>query len=206
MITPFYISVSWTLLISYQMFTQTAVTSVVQNIAVFWPSIGNWLNMRADTILFVHAFAWIWVLSSMVPSVILGQGRSVLVQFLVCLILAFGAVSFADIFSFLVGTEFVERIFKMSILLESPWLAGLYLLIPYLMMFSVDLRGRRKHRLEKENAKATAEKQETQESPTSDQTTEGTPPQIQDLADHENEEDQENSVDKIDKMLADKFG
>jgi len=88
----------------------------------------------------VHAFAWIFVLASMTPSVILGKGRSVLMQFIVCLTLTLTAVWFPDIFSLFVGRELVDQVLKLAIWLEKPWLAGLYLSIPYLMMLSVDLR------------------------------------------------------------------
>ena len=149
-VTPLYISTAWTLLISYQLFTETAVNSVVQKIGMSWPSIGGWLNPRTDVIVFVHAFAWIFVLASMTPSVILGKGRSVLMQFVVCLTLTLAAVWFPDIFSLVVGREFVDRVLRLAVWLENPWLGGLYLSIPYLMMLSVDLRERRGRRLEKE--------------------------------------------------------
>jgi len=37
----------------------------------------------------------------------------------------------------------------LAVWLENPWLAGLYLSIPYLMMLSVDLREKRGRGLEK---------------------------------------------------------
>jgi len=40
-VTPLYISTAWTLMISYQLFTETAVNSVVQKIDMLWPSIGG---------------------------------------------------------------------------------------------------------------------------------------------------------------------
>ena len=59
-----------------------------------------------DVMVFVHAFASVFVLSSLIPSVILGKERSVLIQFLVCLTLAFIAVSFMDIFSLVSAIPF----------------------------------------------------------------------------------------------------
>jgi hypothetical protein len=68
-LAPLYISVAWTLMISYQLFTQTAVVTVVTSISTFWPSaISAWLYARVETIVFIHAFAWIFVLSSVIPS------------------------------------------------------------------------------------------------------------------------------------------
>lgn len=159
-VTPLYISTAWTLLISYQLFTETAVNSVVQGIGMSWPSIGGWLNLRTDVIVFVHAFAWIFVLASMAPSVILGKGRSVLMQFVVCLTLTFAAVWFPDVFSLAAGREFVDQVLRLAVWLENPWLAGLYLSIPYLMMLSVDLSDKRGRRLKKEPKVVLTEEQQ----------------------------------------------
>ncbi|MEJ2272333.1 MAG: hypothetical protein P8X91_07620 [Candidatus Bathyarchaeota archaeon] len=96
-LTPLYVSVAWTLMTSYQLFTQTTVESVTRYINVFLPSIGAWMALRIDIIVFVHSFAWIFLLSSAIPSLILGKGRGVLIQFGVCLTLAFLAFIVQDI-------------------------------------------------------------------------------------------------------------
>lgn len=160
-VTPLYISTAWILLISYQLFTETAVNSVVQKISMTWPSVEGWLNTRIDVVVFVHAFAWIFVLASMTPSVILGKGRSVLLQFIVCLTVTLAAVWFPDIFSLVVGREYVDKVLRLAVWLENPWLAGLYLSIPYLMMLSVDLseRGQRPEKEPKESNVLTEEDQ-----------------------------------------------
>ena len=86
-LTPLYISVAWAAMISYQLFTQVAVTSVFVSVDTIWPSnISMWLMARIDTINFIHAFAWIFVLSSVIPSALLGKQRGVLVQFFCCLV------------------------------------------------------------------------------------------------------------------------
>ncbi|MEM3442655.1 MAG: hypothetical protein QXM86_02170, partial [Candidatus Bathyarchaeia archaeon] len=96
-ITPLYISIAWTLLLSYQLFTQTAVTTVVDYIQTLSPEIGVWLARRIDILVFVHSFAWIFLLSSAIPSVLLGKQRGVLVQFVVCLTLTFLAFIIKDL-------------------------------------------------------------------------------------------------------------
>ena len=89
LITPAYISSVWALMISYQLFTQTAVTTIIDAINGVWPSIGTWLFSRIDMIVFIFAFAWVFILSSALPTVILGRNRSVVIQFLVVLTLTF---------------------------------------------------------------------------------------------------------------------
>jgi hypothetical protein len=146
--TPLYISSIWVLLITYQMFTSVAVVSVVQFMGPFFPSIQEFLMPRIDRIEFVYSFAWIWVMTSLIPSLILKR-KSALVQFVVVLILTFLAVEFQSVLLFAFGSEFVEQIFGVAAWLGNPWLATLYLLSPFLVILSVDFYGRRKKKLEK---------------------------------------------------------
>ena len=145
LITPLYISVAWTLMVSYQLFTQTAVTTVTTYIDVFWPSVGAWLVSRMDMVVFVHAFAWVFLLSSAIPSVILGKGRGVLVQFFVCLTLTFLAFVVQDVLITYGGGSF-SQIFSLVALFSNPFLAIGYLLMPYLLMLGFDIYSRRKQK------------------------------------------------------------
>lgn len=135
--TPLYISVAWILMISYQLFTQTAVETVVTYINMFWPSIGAWLNFRVDMIVFIYAFAWIFLLSSFIPSVILGKERSVLVQFFVSLILTLMAFMVQDALT-TYGGKPIDQLFSLAVLFNNPFLAVSYLLMPYILMLILD--------------------------------------------------------------------
>ncbi len=148
--TPLYISSVWVLLITYQMFTSVAVISVVQSMGPFFPSIQEFLMPRIDRIEFMYSFAWIWVMTSLIPSLILKR-RSALLQFVVVLVLTFLAVEFQSILFFAFGGEFVEQIFGVAVWLGNPWLATLYLLSPFLVILSVDLYARRKKKLEEKS-------------------------------------------------------
>lgn len=148
--TPLYISSIWVLLITYQMFTSVAVISVVQSIGPFFPSIQGFLMPRMDRIEFLYSFAWIWVMTSLIPSLILKR-KSALIQFVVVLVLTFLAVEFQSILFFAFGGEFVEQIFGVAVWLGNPWLATLYLLSPFLVILSVDLYARRKKKLEEKS-------------------------------------------------------
>lgn len=148
--TPLYISSVWVLLITYQMFTRVAVISVVQSMGPFFPSIQEFLMPRIDRIEFMYSFAWIWVMTSLIPSLILKR-RSALLQFVVVLALTFLAVEFGNILSFAFGGEFVEQIFGVTVLLGNSWLAALYLFSPFLIILSVDFYERRKKKLEEKS-------------------------------------------------------
>lgn len=139
---PLYISVAWILMISYQMFTQTAVLTLVTYINMFWPFAGAWLTSRVDMITFVSAFAWIFVLSSVIPSAILGKERGVIIQFFVCLASTFLAfIAFDVLEAYKIGP--VNYLLSFVVLLNNPFLAIAYLSIPYVIMLALDLRARR---------------------------------------------------------------
>jgi len=140
---PLYISVAWGLIVSYQLFTQTAVFSLVGFLDTIWVSGGQLIISRIDTIVFIHAFAWIFVLSSVIPSIILGKGRSVLLQFFLCLTLTLVATSVEDIVILIFGANPTFQIEALSNLFRNPMLATLYLSIPYVFMLYLDIRARR---------------------------------------------------------------
>jgi hypothetical protein len=143
LLTPVYISIAWTLMTSYQLFTQTTVDTLTTSIYAVVPAVGEWMATRIDLIVFIHSFAWIFLLSSFIPAVLLGKQRGVLVQFGVCLSLAVlanivqGAVT--DI-----GQGPLDQILGLAPLFQNPALALAYMAMPYLMMAWFDIRGKRK--------------------------------------------------------------
>lgn len=144
-ITPLYISVAWTLMISYQLFTETAVSNIVTQLNTFIPTVGLWLASRVDIVVFVYAFAWTFVLSSVIPSLLLGKERSVLVQFFVCLTLTLLAFVLLDVLQNYAGTS-LAQLLSFSFLFSNPLIAGLYLALPYIVMLSLDVRARRRNK------------------------------------------------------------
>jgi hypothetical protein len=138
-----YLSISWVLTVSYQLFTDTAVKSIAGFTNSSWSTVGIWLNSNVETIVFIYAFTWIFVLSSVIPSVILGKQRSVLIQYVVVLILTLIAFFMADILQAFVGIQ-INDIYKAADFLKNPLLAGLYLSIPYIVMIGIDIRSRKK--------------------------------------------------------------
>ena len=155
LITPLYISVAWTLMVSYQLFTQIAVTTITTYIDLLLPSVGAWLVSRMDMLVFIHAFAWVFLLSSAIPSVILGKGRGVLVQFFVCLTLTFSAFVVQDIL-ITYGGESIGQMFSLAALFNNPFLAIGYLSLPYLLMLGFDIHSRRKQKKKEKMEKVTA--------------------------------------------------
>jgi hypothetical protein len=143
-LTPLYISIAWTLMTSYQLFTETTVESVTIYINIYLPTVGAWLISKLDMIVFIHSFAWIFLLSSVIPSLLLGKERGVLVQFGLCLTLAFLAFIIQDAVTTGLGNGALDQILGFAPLFQNPLLAAVYLLLPYLLMLGFDIRGKRK--------------------------------------------------------------
>jgi hypothetical protein len=135
-------------MISYQLFTETAVNSVVTQISTLLPTASVWLSSRMDLIIFVYAFAWVFVLSSAIPSVILGKERGVLAQFFVCLTLTFLAFIILDLLK-TYGGNLLNQMLSLSFLFGNPILATLYLSIPYITLIALDLRCRKRNKPKK---------------------------------------------------------
>lgn len=136
-------------MISYQLFTQTAVTTLVSAIDVFIPQIGSWLLSRLDMIIFIYAFAWVYLLSSVLPAVILGKKCSVFIQFLVCLSLTFLAFVIQDGLIVLFEANTIDQILNLSIYFNNSLIAAGYLAIPYVLMIGLDLQAKKKMLIEK---------------------------------------------------------
>lgn len=122
---------------------------------MLWPSVGTWLVSRIHMIVFIHAFAWVFLLSSAIPSVILGKGRGVLVQFFVCLTLTFLAFVVQDILTAYGGGS-IGQISSLALLFHNPFLAIGYLSLPYLLMLGLDIRSRRKQKKKEKQENITA--------------------------------------------------
>ena len=132
-------------MISYQLFTQTAVTTIVTVVNTLLPSVGFWLSSRIDIVIFVYSFAWVFVLSSAIPGVILGKERGVLVQFFVCLTLTFLALITVDILESY-GAASLNQLLGLSFMFNNLVIATLYLALPYILMIALDIRSRNRNK------------------------------------------------------------
>jgi hypothetical protein len=89
-----------------------------------------------------------------IPSIILGKGRSVLLQFFLCLTLALVAVSLEDILALMIGTKPTAQLQTLSAFFQNPFVARLYLSVPYLLMLYLDIRSRKRSKKREEMEKA----------------------------------------------------
>jgi len=144
-------------MLSYQIFTQTAVKTVVDQLVVYTPFVGGWLLYHIDMVVFVYAFAWVFVLSSIIPGLLLGKERSVFAQFLVCLTLALLGIILIDTLRAYYGFDLSNP----EVLLSFPYMqiftniffAVFYLALPYIFMGALDYNGRKKRKQQHEHVK-----------------------------------------------------
>lgn len=150
LITPVYLSVAWVLMVSYQIFTETAVATVVDAIYPILPVLGSWILTRMDLVVFVYSFAWVFVLSSIIPSLLLGKERSVMVQFIVCLTLALTGIILIGVLKdvYAIDLANTEVLFAnpYTQLFTNVFFAAFYLSLPYIFMIALDMRGRKKRK------------------------------------------------------------
>ena len=128
---------------TYQFFTETTVESVTALINVYSPIVGSWMFARLDMIVFIHSFAWIFLLSSVIPALLLGKERGVLVQFGLCLTLAFLAFIVKDAVNDITSGP-LDQILGLAPIFQNSALALAYLSLPYLLMIGFDIRSKRK--------------------------------------------------------------
>ncbi|MEM3403139.1 MAG: hypothetical protein QXJ17_01105 [Nitrososphaeria archaeon] len=151
-VTPLYLSGAWTLMITYQVFTQTALSTVLNEINYYWPSIGALLISRIDTIVFIYAFTWVFVISSAMPSVVLGRQKSVILQFFVVMSLTILTLSAPEIVKIYFDFD-VKNLFNFTTFLQNPYFAILYLSAPYLILFEIDILGTGEEKSKAKNKK-----------------------------------------------------
>ncbi len=142
-ITALYLAIAYALMLTYQVFTETALTTMVHSISTSAPTISSWLSERADVVVFVCTFAWTFVLSSVVSALIFRGEKRISIQFFVSLALTGTATL---IFDFLKGygvdltnpnnilSSFFAPVFG------NVFFAVFYLCLPYIFMVAVDLR------------------------------------------------------------------
>jgi hypothetical protein len=137
-ITPVYFSFAWALLLSYQAFTETAVNTVLREVGIIWPEVGLFLSSKTEIIVFVIAYSWVFLLSSVIPSAILGKRSGTLLQFGVVLVLTSSSLFINDLVTSYTGFD-LNNLLGLRKYLMNPLDAFTYLAFPYLVMSVMDI-------------------------------------------------------------------
>ena len=140
-LAPLYVSSSWMLIITHQVFTETAISTIIEKFQTPLSAFGAFPWLSIDVLVFIYSFAWIFVLSSVIPSIILGKERGVLFQFLVVLAITFVSSYVPNIIGRIKIIQ-VNELFELSKIFQDHVFATIYLLLPFILMVIIDLHGR----------------------------------------------------------------
>jgi hypothetical protein len=136
-----YLFLAWLLMVSYQIFTQTALTTVASSLSGSAPLLASWINSNANVPIFVCSFAWMFVLSSIISIVMFGRERRLTIQFLVSLALTLTGSALLGLFH-VVGFDLPNPSFlshPSNLLFGNVFFAFFYLALPFIFMVAVDL-------------------------------------------------------------------
>lgn len=127
-------------MISCQLFTQTAVATVMPCVGTFFRSVGSWLTSRMDMMIFIYAFAWF---SSIVRHTMRHswerkkRPRSIFRLPYVNFHCLHGSTCHRNY-----GRGAMDQS-SFAVFFNNPLLAGLYLSMPYLLMLALEIHSRK---------------------------------------------------------------
>ncbi len=125
-------------MVSYQIFTRTALSTV----ATFVPVLASSISSGVDLAVFIFSFAWMFVLSAIISSLMFGKERRVSVQFLVSLGLTLLGSGLLELFKG-AGLDLSNPgvlTFPLAGLFGNSLFAIFYLMLPFIFMIVIDLR------------------------------------------------------------------
>ena len=136
-----YLILAWVLMVSYQVFTQTALTTLTFSLNDSIPTLATLINSKADMTIFICSFAWMFVLSSLISVLMFGRERRLTIQFLVSLALTLAGSALLGLLH-LVGLNLSNPNVlsqPFTLLFSNVFFAFFYLALPFIFMVAVDL-------------------------------------------------------------------
>jgi hypothetical protein len=137
-----YLALAYLLMFSYQIFTQTALSSVTASISSFSPFLASILINRTNTAIFIFSFAWTFVLSTIIYRLTFGGINRLFIRFLISLGLTVASTAIINQFN-LYGIDVTNpNLITPSLcaqLFSNPAFAFIYLALPFIFMIVIDL-------------------------------------------------------------------
>ena len=136
-----YLVLAWVLMVSYQIFTQSALATVTSSLGGSLPVLASWINSKADLTIFICSFAWMFVLSSLISIFMFGKERRLTIQFLVSLALTLTGSALLGLLH-VVGLDLSNPSVlsqPFTLLFGNVFFAFFYLALPFIFMVAVDL-------------------------------------------------------------------
>jgi hypothetical protein len=141
-VTALCLLAAWVLMVSYQIFTKTALTTVASSLGGSVPLVAAWIYSGADLAVFIFGFAWMFLLSSIMSTLIFGKERRLSIQFLVSLALTLTGSALLGLVK-TVGVDLSNPSMFASVfagLFGNAFFAFFYLALPFIFMLAIDLR------------------------------------------------------------------
>jgi hypothetical protein len=142
LLTALYLALAWVLMVTYQIFTQTALATAAASLATAAPLVASWLSSSSDLASFICSFAWMFVLSAVFSTLMFGKERRLSIQFLVSLGLTLvgstllGALSNVGVD--LSNTNILSG--PAAVFVGNAAFSWFYLALPFIVMLVIDLR------------------------------------------------------------------
>ena len=136
-----YLILAWVLVVSYQVFTQSALTTVASSLGGLTPGLASFINSKAELATFICSFAWMFVLSSLISILMFGKERRLTIQFLVSLALTLTGSALLGLLNG-VGLDLSNPnvlSHPFTLLFSNAFFAFFYLALPFIFMVAVDL-------------------------------------------------------------------
>jgi hypothetical protein len=136
-----YLVLAWVLMVSYQIFTQSALKTIASSLHGIFSPVASLLSSNSATAVFICSFAWMFVLSALVSIIMFGRERRLTIQFMVSLGLTLtgsallGALNLAGLD--LSNPNVLSQPF--TLLFGNVFFAFFYLALPFIFMLFVDL-------------------------------------------------------------------
>jgi hypothetical protein len=144
-VTSVCLAIAWVLMVSYQIFTKTALTTIISVFQVSAPLIASWINSNIAVGIFLFSFAWMFVLSSVITNFIAGRDKRIFIQFLVSLgLTAISSVLLGVVKNFGLNLSDPNLPNAYSQLFSNAFFAFFYLSLPFIFMLAIDFNRSRR--------------------------------------------------------------
>jgi hypothetical protein len=148
-VTALCLLAAWVLMVSYQIFTKTALTTVASSVGGSVPFVAAWINSGADLAVFIFGFAWMFLLSAIMSTLMFGKERRLSIQFLVSLALTLTGSALLALVN-AAGVNLANPgmfASAFAVLFGNAFFAVFYLALPFIFMLAIDLRALKKRKI-----------------------------------------------------------
>ena len=128
-------------MVSYQIFTQSALTTVALSLDGYIPALASLISSNVDLGVFICSFAWMFILSALISIIMFGKERRLTIQFMVSLALTATGSALLGLLN-LAGLDPSNPTIlsqPSTLIFSNVFFAFFYLALPFIFMVAMDL-------------------------------------------------------------------